>query len=266
MSLPWALTNDEVRRICRWSADLCFEDDRAQEVAEYFGCSLSDVQSHPAVRDKDSLHSLFSDVSRDPALFENYRMAQMPYVARLMVRYNRFDKALALARVVSKTHAKKSMDSPMTMIDYGCGVADFGLLFFILGWDVVLVDIAGGNLDFARCRFEKRGWPARSVGVTEHDLYPELPSSDLIVAGEVLEHVRDPLATCRYLEKSLKPGGLLWVSGFPFVSKKLEGDHLPEAIDLADATKEWLDRHMQASPHGTSGVRHFTGRLFRKLG
>lgn len=237
-----------------------FITSRAREVADFFKLTVDEVRNLPSVTDKDALESLFTETENDADLLDCYRRASQLYIARLMVRYHRVDKAKALARAVLPFGRRASV------VDFGCGSADYSLIFHMLGSDVTLVDIAGGNLDFAEHRFKLRDWPCRAIGVTDDEPHPALPAADLIIAGEVLEHVRDPVATCRYFADSLNPGGLLWISSFPFEPKKPGGDHLDSALQLQAATRKWLETELElvVPRAGAKPPRHYTGRVFRK--
>jgi SAM-dependent methyltransferase len=68
--------------------------------------------------------------------------------------------------------------------------------------------------------------------VADTETTPELPASayDLVIATEILEHVRDPLRVLANLCAALKPGGLFLCSLGESFEREVCGDHLREAV------------------------------------
>jgi SAM-dependent methyltransferase len=93
-------------------------------------------------------------------------------------------------------------------LDFGSGVGSGALLFQREGFDVTLADISGVLLAFCRQRFAARDLPASFVDLKS----AVLPAAtfDCITAMDVFEHLVDPVGTLDALDRSLRPGGLIY--------------------------------------------------------
>lgn len=84
---------------------------------------------------------------------------------------------------------------------------------------------------------------------------PELPGPyDVIVYGDVLEHLKDPLAVLTTLNRALRPGGTVIVSIPNFV-------HLFVRLNVICGRFEYMDRGILDRTH----LRFFTLTSFRRL-
>jgi 2-polyprenyl-3-methyl-5-hydroxy-6-metoxy-1,4-benzoquinol methylase len=108
---------------------------------------------------------------------------------------------------------------------------------------VTLSDIEKGNLEFAKWRFETRNLSYNEIPINITNLYPTFDEQDLIIAGEVLEHVRDPLRTVRNFYNCLPEGGHLWTSSYPYKEKTVGGTHLREAFDARHEVLSFLNEN-----------------------
>lgn len=106
---------------------------------------------------------------------------------------------------------EKYMEKPFAVIDYGCGLgyASYKIAQEYRDVKIFLVDIETLILEFAQYRFQQGNLNVETIPVTRTNIYPELPSHNLCIATEVMEHLRDPLRAFRNIDKSLRPGGLL---------------------------------------------------------
>jgi SAM-dependent methyltransferase len=77
-----------------------------------------------------------------------------------------------------------------SVVDYGCGVGNDGLLMMQKGLDVNFVDYACPSIDFLRWRLKERSLKAKIFDVEK---LKELPKVDMFWAIDVLEHMPDPL-------------------------------------------------------------------------
>ena len=157
-----------------------------------------------------------------------------------MMRYTRYDKSIELVYFFNKKYNKKQRRQ-IKVLDYGCSVADYGLSFGVYGYNVTLSDIEGGVIEFAKWRFKIRSIECETIPVKHDDLYPKFPVHDIIIAGEVLEHIRNPLITVRNFHEALPAGGYLWVSAYPYKEKKVGGGHLQEAADARLDVLKYMD-------------------------
>ncbi len=137
---------------------------------------------------------------------------------------------------------------PGRILDLGCGVAPVTRRLRELGWDATGVDLegsegAGASLD----RFIKAD--------LDEGLPPEVGSDyDVVLAADVLEHMRSPERILRELHDVLAPGGILVVSVPNFGHWYVRGRVLLGRFDYD--RRGILDR---------AHLRFFTRRSFRRL-
>ena len=192
----------------------------------------------------DDLHNLHSIVYRDDTdeniveSMQFYGFSNLLRMVSYSFKKSRFEQYLAvcqnvindpgklknyfmhLKRVLNSEERRKNilfevteqyLEKPITVIDYGCGV---GYTSYKIAQEyrdarIFLVDIETLILEFAQYRFRQGNLNVETIPVTKANIYPELPSHNLCIATEVMEHLRDPLRAFRNIDKSLRPGGLL---------------------------------------------------------
>jgi glycosyltransferase involved in cell wall biosynthesis/2-polyprenyl-3-methyl-5-hydroxy-6-metoxy-1,4-benzoquinol methylase len=102
------------------------------------------------------------------------------------------------------------LPSDIRILDIGCGRGNIALPLASLGYAVTGVDYDEDSIRFARdVASDLRDRPQFYVGSLEK-IHGE--RFDVIVASEVLEHQKDPLAFLKELESLLNPNGLLLLS------------------------------------------------------
>lgn len=141
------------------------------------------------------------------------------------------------------------------VLDAGAGAAPYRVLFEHT--DYVTSDWAGSMHDEALA----------SDIVAPLDQLPVADASfDVVVATEVLEHVRDPEAALRELHRVLRSGGQLWLT-VPFVWELHEEPH-----DFARYTAYALEHLLQSAGFTAVDVRpvggwfSVAGQLLRNFG
>jgi 2-polyprenyl-3-methyl-5-hydroxy-6-metoxy-1,4-benzoquinol methylase len=110
-----------------------------------------------------------------------------------------------------------------SLLDYGSGIGSDAIVFAHAGVDVTLADISEPLLGFARWRCEARGFRVKTI-----DLKREAPPAaayDAVVCFDVLEHVTDPVAVVKTLERALAPMGYLFLHA-PFGADPLRPMHI----------------------------------------
>ena len=85
------------------------------------------------------------------------------------------------AQLFSATANLKSV----SLLDYGCGAGDDGLLFLQAGYTVTFADLPGKTLEFCRWRVDRRLALARVLKIGQ----AEIPPHDIVWCMDVLEHL-----------------------------------------------------------------------------
>lgn len=254
-----SLTEAELANQTRLNPQLTLQEDRLEEFATYYNISKDEARSIESIQNKDALEDVFQNVETDTGLTENYRSARLLYTARMQLAYTRFPTAVKLLQYINSYYPVSRRKS-VKILDYGCGVGDYGLAFAVQGYFVTLCDIEGGNLDFSRWRFEQRQLPHDVIPVTESNLYPDLDRQQIVLAGEVFEHVREPITVLKNIEQALPKGGLLWYSGYPDYQREVGGDHLIEAAEQREAALDFVRSHFKLAT-----TLQLPGCLYKKL-
>ena len=224
-------------------------DDRRFEVMSFCKISeetldrlLGEVKASAQSNNKAVL-----DLSDDKKLLNRYIGGAEKQAVSHMLRYTRYDKSIELVYYFNQKY-KNNDRKQIKVLDYGCGVADYALSFGVYGYYITLSDIEGGVVEFAKWRFDKRNLKYDFIPVNENNMYPEFGQQDIIVAGEVLEHIREPLRTVQAFHNALLSNGYLWVSAYPYREKKVGGGHLKEAFDARDDVLRFLNNNFRKIP------------------
>lgn len=180
----------------------------------------------------DHLERLFNQASSPDRLMDAYRAAAYHYALFHMTSVNRAEWIAPFLDAVAATRPQGFKG--LRVLDYGCGVGDIALLLARLGAEVTVVELATANLDFVRWRFRSRNLPLAVIPVTSTESFPDVGRAryDLVVATEILEHVRNPDQLLNLLSAALAPRGLLFSSMGTDFRREVGGDHLPEAADI----------------------------------
>ena len=228
---------------------LNLNDDRRAEVMSF--CEISEETLDRLLGEvKESAQSnnkTVLDLSDDKELMNRYVKGAERQAISHMLRYTRYDKSMELVCYFNQKY-RKNERKQVKVLDYGCGVADYGLSFGVYGYHITLSDIEGGAVEFAKWRCKKRNLKYDFIPVNENNMYPEFGQQDIIVAGEVLEHIREPLRTVRAFYNALPSGGHLWVSDYPYREKKVGGGHLKEAFDAREDVLQFLNGSFRKIP------------------
>lgn len=217
--------------------------DRQTEISEFFNFRSTRLARYylkhgpPAShRFKAKIESEFEKCKNNSKeLTFSYRSTAFDYTLRLMLAYERFTLFLPYVAFFLKEFRDKKRT--IRVLDYGCGVADIGLLCSILGWDVYLCDLDTPRFDFTLWRFEKRNLEPHVFKVDSSDEYVRLEEGffDIVFVTEVLEHVRDPLRLLKNITKALRRGGYLFDSLCGRFDREAVGDHLAESIKIGQS-------------------------------
>ena len=222
--------------------------DRQEELKKFFGLKDTDLiklylrEGLPSsYRFKRKLVKAFDrNTYTELKIKKAYGDASLLYTLRLMLGYERYSFIMPYLDTI-KEYLKRPFDR-LNVLDYGCGVSDIGLLFMKLGAKLTLADLDDKKFNFTAWRFEKRGLRPDMIRIMDTGKYPKLEDNryDIIIATEILEHVRNPLELLKNLTSSLKKDGLLFDSLAGEFEKEVRGDHLKEAVEIGKS-KEYQD-------------------------
>ena len=140
-----------------------------------------------------------------------YTGAKPTYMEHPFLHYTRYWEAAQIYQTLLNNHVDFKT---FKMLDYGAGVGDYAMLFGRIGAEVWMYDNQEHNAfeDF-RLSLEPAIKGHTFPCISEKD---EMPSVDLVVFGEVLEHLENPLAVItRFVMAETK---YIFTSSYPFRS------------------------------------------------
>ncbi len=108
--------------------------------------------------------------------------------------------------IVRKMMALMESEKRNTVLEYGCGAGQVGIMFAMMGYDVSFLDIKGVQTDFLAWRLNRRYLDSR---VIRHDGELTDEKYDLVTLIDVLEHTEDPMYVLNRIIKTTKQGGYL---------------------------------------------------------
>jgi ubiquinone/menaquinone biosynthesis C-methylase UbiE len=161
-------------------------------------CGLTRADPLPSLEDKLAIETQgYTDDTAFPEVRDFFKNCHRDYVDDPVIRTMRAQlRALAGA-----------LGSPGTLLDIGAGTGVFMHLAREQGWEPSGVDICPLTAEKAAQEFGLR----IAVGPFEqHDF--EGRRFDAVTMLDVLEHVRDPLATLRRVHALLRPGGAVYIA------------------------------------------------------
>jgi hypothetical protein len=162
---------------------------------------------------------------------------------RTMADYDRYGQAWDLFTLLEKYDEDVAK---LSVLDFGCLVSDYGMFFARRGARVSLYDTAEA-IDFATFRFRQESLP-----VLAHALPTDgsviMNGVDLVIFGEVLEHIENPLIQIQdCIDAGVK---YIFTSCYPFGDEEyfqLSG-HLKSAQELQPDCIRLLSTHYDANP------------------
>jgi len=142
-------------------------------------------------------------------IWDEYNGPKTPEVRHNFVDYDRYHEARLIATELLKREI--NLDE-ISVLDYGCCAADYGIFFARRGSLVHCVDIDNNALAFAKWRFAR-----------EDMTFGEQRDYDLIIFGEVLEHLENPLEVMKkYTDTNTS---FIFTSSYPMRSSNPEDSY-----------------------------------------
>jgi hypothetical protein len=137
-----------------------------------------------------------------------------PQIFRTMVDYNRYGEASLIHEQMKRLGEPVAK---LSVLDFGCLVADYGLYFARLGAKVAIYDRIQSATTFARFRFATEKKRVR-VFPFPTDYAKLFKGRRLVIFGEVLEHMESPLEALQACAAQAVP--YIFTSCYPFGSDK----------------------------------------------
>ena len=138
-------------------------------------------------------------------IWNEYKGVKNGPMRRMFLDYNRYFEAGAIEDALEAMHVNFE---GFKVLDFGCGVADYGIYFARLGAFVRLLDIDVDALNFAIHRFKLEHL---SFGITD-----TITGYDLVIFGEVLDHLENPYDA---IQQAINGGArFIFTSSYPFRS------------------------------------------------
>lgn len=168
-------------------------------------------------------------------IWDKYTGVKNGPMRRMFLDYNRYFEAGAIEDALESMHVDFTK---LKVLDYGCGVSDYGIYFARLGAKVDILDIDKEALAFATWRFLQEGLHVTAI--------ESIDFADLVIFGEVLDHLPDPLNTLAFYGKHAR---FIFTSSYPFRSDDAndvhwQHDHHPKtALTQQPACREYLEKH-----------------------
>jgi 2-polyprenyl-6-hydroxyphenyl methylase/3-demethylubiquinone-9 3-methyltransferase len=117
-----------------------------------------------------------------------------------------------IARLCGPNAGTPAPLSGVTILDIGCGAGLLSEPLARLGADVTGIDPAAGNIEIARRHAEETGAALRYRAASAEDMADEGARFDVVLAMEVVEHVRDVKRFVGTACGLVRPGGLFAAS------------------------------------------------------
>lgn len=154
------------------------------------------------------------------ALWKKYNGDKKPSLERSFLVYDRYDEA---GRILKKLKDLGVFKDGLRVLDFGCGVSDYGIFFARLGATVSIFDSSEAAIKFASWRFEQEKLPFSL------DLSGEF---DLVIFGEVLEHLDSPLSSLEMFNTKF-----IFTSSYPYRSNDPNNEYWKRS-DHSDSARK----------------------------
>lgn len=153
---------------------------------------------------------------------------------------------------------------PGSVLDVGCGLGGFVAAAAFQGVEAVGIDAAFRWAVIARLRLEQASVKA-TILCANVEYPPFRPGSfGLVVANDLIEHVRDPLAAVAFAGRMVKPGGLLYVASTHRYSLAPE-PHV-RLFGVGWLPRRWQSAYVESRRgHPYDKVRPVSARELRRL-
>ena len=248
------LTSEKVKNMIKIDKNNDYEEERLQEYIKYFKKDKNFIEK---IEEKYPIASLeykvdflypnfFNSMKNNEEIFNSYGKASEYYSLRqLLGRPNKFEKQIEIFNIMNEKLCKNA-----TVIDYGCCVGDFSILFANMGFDVYAFDLDIETLNFAEQRFKDRNLNIKVFRVKENMKIPTInKKADFVFCRDVLEHTVDPINVLQYFYDNLNEKGYMYTSTMnPGEEIYIGAEHLENTIKQAktEEYKKFFDDHFES--------------------
>ena len=187
--------------------------------------------------------NFFYKMDSNKIIFKSYSNASEYYsLKKLLGRTEKFEKQLEIFDFMEENLSKNSL-----VMDYGCCVGDFSILFARMGYKVLAIDLDIDTFNFAKKRFVDRNLDITCYSVLEDMKLPKLfQKVNFIFCRDVLEHTVNPLEVLTFFYKTLTEDGYMYISTMnPGEEIYIGAEHLEDTIKKAQSKeyKEFFEKH-----------------------
>lgn len=157
-------------------------------------------------------------------------------VRHMFTHYNRYHEA----ELIAKWFVENNIKMDFSVLDYGCGVGDYGIYLLRQGVNDVSFYDYPRSTKFVDYRLKREKLKGTTINADTTKL--NLANYDLVIFGEVLEHLDDPYLTL--IETDAK---YIFTSSYPYRSDDPEDpywsnhDHGDKARLLMPKCREYLE-------------------------
>lgn len=187
----------------------------------------------------------FNNMNNNEEIFDSYENASEYYSLRqLLGRPKKFENQLNIFNIMKKNLKKSSI-----IMDYGCCIGDFSILFAKMGFKVYALDLDIQTLNFAEQRFKNRNLDINVYRIKKDIKIPCVEEKvDFIFCRDVLEHTTNPIEVLEYFYNNLNEDGYMYTSTMnPGEQIYIGAEHLEDTIKQAKSKKykEFFDTHFE---------------------
>ena len=154
-------------------------------------------------------------------IYDAYQGKKTKTLERYFLKYDRYREAKMIHEFIGS--------EKYNILDYGCGVGDYGMYFLRKGYRVEFYDIDDTMMHFVNYRLQRESLIPGS----------DKPRYDLIIFGEVLEHMDEPQKVLQQCIDVKVP--ILVTTAYPYIQdpkefeRHQEGKYHSHSIKARDA-------------------------------
>ena len=248
-------TTEQIQKIIMMNKSKTYNEERIEEYLNFFKKDQSFIDEINKKYGIDSLEykvnflypNFFNNMDNNQDIFNSYKTASLYYSLRqLLGRPEKFEPQLHIFDFM-KTNLKPGS----TVMDYGCCVGDFSIVFGEMGYKVLDYDLDIPTFYFSLQRFKNRNLDIKGYIVGKDMCLPGINQKvDFVFCRDVLEHTTNPLEVLQYFYDNLNENGYLYTSTMnPGDEIYIGAEHLETTIKLAktDQYKEFFEKRFKST-------------------